>query len=97
MIMLYVTYVSLTTTAIAEGFLPVLVVAADGFRHFSDDAVFIDRNRNTCDVVTSSMSPLDFVLETDPEKIRHFSDDAVYIDRNPYTCVVATSSDDCPA
>ena len=67
MIMLYVTYVSLTTTAIAEGFLPALVVAAEGFRHFSDDAVFIDRNRNTCDVVTSSMSPLDFVLETDPE------------------------------
>ena len=53
--------------AITEGFLPVLVVAADGFRHFYDDAVFIDRKRSTCDVVTSSTSPLDFVLQADPE------------------------------
>ena len=52
---------------ITEGFLPALVIAADGFRHFHDDAVFIDRKRNTCDTVTSSTSPLDFVLQADAE------------------------------
>ena len=57
----------ITIIAITDGFLPVLVVAAEGYRHFYDDAVFIDRNRSTCDVVTSSTSPLDFVLQADPE------------------------------
>ena len=61
--MLCVYYVS----PITGGFLPPLVVAADGFRHFYDDAVFIDRKRSTCDVVTSSTNPLDFVLQTNAE------------------------------
>ena len=56
-----------TTIAITEFFLPALVLAADGFRHFYDDAVFIDRKRNTCDVVTSPTSPLDFILQADAE------------------------------
>ena len=59
----------ITATGITEGFLPAvgIVVAADGFRHVYDDAAFVDGNRSTCDIVTSSTSPLDFVLQADPE------------------------------
>ena len=56
------------TIAITEGFLPTLVVAAEGFRHSYNDAFFIDRKRSTCDVVTSSTNPLDFVLQADAKQ-----------------------------
>ena len=35
---------------------------ATGFREFGDGAVFTDDDRNTCAEVTSSDSPVDFVL-----------------------------------
>ncbi|KAI0217315.1 hypothetical protein LSAT2_030834 [Lamellibrachia satsuma] len=38
------------------------VAIATGFTEFGDCAVFTDDKRNTCDVVTSSTNPLDFVL-----------------------------------
>ena len=57
-----------TTIAITEGFLPTLVVAAEGFRHFYDDTFFIDRKRSTCVIVTSSTNPLDFVLQADAKQ-----------------------------
>ena len=39
-----------------------VVASAEGFREFGDCAVFTDRNQDTCEAVTSSDNPLDFVL-----------------------------------
>ncbi|KAI0234525.1 hypothetical protein LSAT2_015199 [Lamellibrachia satsuma] len=39
-----------------------VVASAEGFREFGECAVFTDRNQDTCEAVTSSDNPLDFVL-----------------------------------
>ena len=45
---------------------PVTVTAiATGFRDFGDCAVFTDRKWRTCEKVTSSTSPRDFILRAD--------------------------------
>ena len=38
------------------------VASAEGFREFGDCAVFTDHDRATCEAVTSSDNPLDFVF-----------------------------------
>ena len=38
------------------------VASAEGFREFGDCAVFTDQDRATCQAVTSSDNPLDFVF-----------------------------------
>ncbi|KAI0229490.1 hypothetical protein LSAT2_020086, partial [Lamellibrachia satsuma] len=40
-----------------------IVASATGFREFGDCAFFIDKNRASCEAVTSSENPLDFVLK----------------------------------
>ena len=46
---------------------------ATGYRDFGDCAVFIDFKANTCAVVTTSTSPLDFVLKANVSTSQNLS------------------------
>ena len=48
-----------------------MTAIATGFRDFGDCAVFTDRKRRTCDKVTSSTTPRDFLLRADVSQCRN--------------------------
>ncbi|KAI0207373.1 hypothetical protein LSAT2_007977, partial [Lamellibrachia satsuma] len=50
------------------GFGESIVASATGFREFGDCALFVDKNRSSCEDVTSSDNPLDFVLKVNLSK-----------------------------
>ena len=68
----------------------IFVASAEGFREFRDCAVFIDHDRATCESVTSSGNPLDFVFRANLSN--YFANFDARINLRGGNCVAATST-----